>query len=199
MARAALITTFLLLVASVFTACASGAKATQVSLTKDYQQKIEKITVEDELYNGFSNVFHYTASLQTQSLRRAQLEHLRKVQLWSDDEYQKELRQLEESRGVESLFFLSFFTPDLRYNDLNESGSVWRIFLDVDGKRYSAKVSKYTRSYADTKALYPKHTPWGKAYLLKFPIPLRQLERVGKVRLVITGNLGVSKRELSLN
>lgn len=187
-----------LLALLVLGACASTNSARDMRPSSEYIKLAENLSVEDELYNGFTNIFHYSATLLTEDLSESQLVQLKKAKLWSDNEFKKEQRRVIESIGNETKVFLSFYTPEIRFNDLNESSSVWRIFLDVDGKRYTATISKHSKNYADTRSLYPKHTPWGKPYLLRFPVPYDKVEAAKKARLVITGSLGVSKKEFKL-
>lgn len=199
MARKALISIVSLIVSlGLLSSCASTSGAKNMQASKAYLSLADQLSVEDELYSGFSNVFHYSATLLSEELSQSQLAELKRVRLWSDAELNKERRKVIESIANETKIFMSFYTPEIRYNDLNESSSVWRVFLDVEGRRYTAKISKSSTNYADTRSLYPKHTPWGKPYILKFPIPFSKLQEAGKARLVITGSLGVSKKEFIL-
>jgi hypothetical protein len=178
----------------LLSSCSTTGGAKPLNLPDSYRSSVESLTVNDELYNGWTNVFHYHATLVTESLYEQQIDVLAKAKLWSEDETRSERRRLAESVANETQVFLSFYTPEIQYNDLNESGSVWRIFLDVDGKRYTGRVNKYAKNYADTKSLYPQHTPWSKAYMIQFPVSFLQIKDKSKARLVITGSLGVSQK-----
>lgn len=178
----------------LISSCSTTGGAKPIKLPETYKATVGSLTVNDELYNGWTNVFHYHATLLTEDLYSQQIEVLAKAKLWSDDEASSERRKLAESVANETQVFLSFYTPEIQYNDLNESGSVWRIFLDVDGKRYTGRATKYIKNYADTKSLYPQHTPWSKAYMIQFPISFLQIKDKSSARLVITGSLGVSQK-----
>ena len=181
----------------VMAACAGAGKARSVSPSEQYNKRVEQLSIKDELYSGWTNIFHYEATLITKDLYAQQVEFQSRAYQWSQEELIKSRRQMIESLGAETQIFISFFTPTIQYNDLNESGSIWRVYLEVDGKRYQASIQKNPASYPRLKSLYPGHSPWGKPYTAKFPIAFSQIEKAEKIRFVVTGNLGISEKQFT--
>ncbi|MFK8138078.1 MAG: hypothetical protein AB8E15_06950 [Bdellovibrionales bacterium] len=183
----------LVLVFPFLLSCSSQIKASHLIPDRNYIQMVKKYSVKDELYSGFTNVFYYNATLKTEDVQRAQINYNSRAYQWEESEKRKALRELAESVSNYTEVFVSFYTPDVRNNDLNESGSIWRIFLEVGGKKYLGGVTKISLPPARLRPLYPEHTAWGVPYLVKFPISaldIRDLE----TKITFTGNLGFSSK-----
>lgn len=155
----------------------------------EYKSVLEKHSRQSKTYSGFTNTLDIRATLITSQVREAQA--LRKATSfqWSDVELQAERDYQNKAYASETRVFLSFFTPESKDDNLSKSDTVWRIFLDVNGKRYPGVAQKMMDTQAEIHDLYPEHTRWGTPYLVKFLIPSSQVEGVSS-RLTITGPVG---------
>lgn len=196
MVKVTLICFSLLLLISCSSAEIKDEKSTKVAY-QNYNKILDKHTVDDEQYSGFSNIFQYKASFLTEELLAGQVEIQRIAYQWDSNEYRKANIAMNESITNKSIIFLSFFTPNNKYNDLDQPASIWRAYLEVNGQRYSAKVRKISKKYPRIKSLYPYHSPWSKAYSLEFPIGANNLS-VESVKLIITGNLAYSEKWIKI-
>lgn len=188
-----------LIIGMTSAACSSAGKAKEYSPSEEYIQRVKKLSIKDELYSGWTNIFHYSATLITKDIYAEQIEFQSKVYKWTQDEIIKHRRKMLEELGNQSKMFVSFFTPEIRYNDLNEPKSIWRVYLVVNGTRYLGDVKKNSQAYPRLKSIYPKHSPWGKAYDVSFAVPYESLERADSIDLVITGDLGLSEKSIPVH
>lgn len=196
--KSKLVSISLLLLLSL-AACSSAGKAKEYRPSNEYIEKVKALSIKDELYSGWTNIFHYSATLITKDIYAEQIEFQAKVYKWSQDEIIRQRRKMLEDLGNRSKLFVSFYTPEIQYNDLNEGKSIWRIYLVVNGTRYLGNVRKNSQAYPRLKSLYPKHTPWGKAYDVSFEVPYEGLEKADSIDLVITGDLGLSEQSIPTN
>lgn len=187
---------FLILIAA---ACSSAGKAKKYEPSDKYLKRVKDLSIKDELYSGWTNIFHYSATLITKDIYAEQIEFQAKVYKWSQDEIISQRRKMLEDLGNQSKLFVSFFTPEIQYNDLHEPKSIWRVYLVVNGNRYLGKVRKNSQAYPRLKSIYPLHSPWSKAYNVSFAVPYESLERANAIELVITGDLGLSEQSIPVN
>ena len=85
--------------------------------------------------------------------------------------------------------FISFFTPQRENDNLTDSGSIWKVYLDVNGMRYTGKPLRASRLIAEMRTLFPYHNRWSTGYWVTFPAATSSVEG-HPVRLTITGPLG---------
>lgn len=69
-------------------------------------------------------------------------------------------------------FFVSLYTPNPSWNDLDKKNSIWDVYIETsDGKQIPATtIVKSDKEDARTVKFYPYIGPWSKAYVLKFPV-----------------------------
>ena len=106
----------------------------------------------------------------------------------ADDELEyKEEKTKAISRHTESTeFFISFFTPEKKHNDLSQNKTLWKIYLDVNGQRYEGKATKVKLLLSEIQSLYPYHNRWSTPYLISFPVATALVENK-TATLTITG------------
>lgn len=154
-----------------------------------YLKVIEQFSDGDSDYESFYNQFAYKATLVNAPVREATL--LREAQYFKWDPQQlaeerdKAARKMEESTEV----FMSFFTPERRNDNLTDNKSIWRMYLDVGGKRYQGKPKKAKKLFAELSTLFPYHTRWNTPYIIEFPLPTSAVEGA-TVKFTLTGPLG---------
>jgi len=169
---------------------------TEQSSAAEYEKILDKYSTGDTEYNGFYNSFGFHVAILNSEVIEASIKRQAFFYLWDqariDSERDKAFKAASESTDV----FLSFFTPDKRDDNLATEKSIWRVLLDVGGKRYVGKIKKLKRNLSELITLYPFHTRWNTAYLVSFPIMVSQAETQNS-KLTITGPLGVRSVEFS--
>src|SRR5690606_8812865 len=102
---------------------------------------------------------------------------------------EEEHRKVDDSLRKETKVFLSFYSPENRINNLDSPSSIWRVFIDVNNKRYVGSVSTFVGFANEAQLFYPYHTVFAKAYVVKFPVPIAHIQDY-PVTLTITGTVG---------
>mgnify|MGYP000933568202 CR=1 len=152
----------------------------------EYYERIEKTTRRQEHYDGMTNILSYSATLLTSDVAQAQIDHQARMYQLSDSNYQNEKSKFFSEISKQTEVFLSFFVPEKKYDDLAKKSTKWKIFLDVGGQRYEAKVVRMKNQMAELIQYYPNHTRWSTAYKLIFPVSTSITEN-GSAKLTITG------------
>ena len=109
--------------------------------------------------------------------------------MWDKTRIDEERDKLFKAASESTNIFLSFYTPEKKDDNLSTDKTIWRILLDVGGKRYVGKVKKLKNNLSEMVTLYPFHTRWNTAYLVSFPIPISQSETQTS-KFTITGPMG---------
>jgi hypothetical protein len=155
----------------------------------DYQDIVAKNTQSTKSYDGFMNILDISATLLTPAVLGGQADHNARVFQQTPEQYQSEKTKMLADTGKQTEIFLSFFVPERKHDDLNKNNSKWKIFLDVDGRRYDGKATRIKALLAELQSSYPHHTRWHTPYKLSFPVPAAQVEKSG-AKLILTGPLG---------
>ena len=181
--------TLITILATTFVACASQQYA-HPTLTlipeSEYYARIEKATKKQEHYDGLMNLLSYSATMLTSEVAQAQVDHQARLYQYNDSNYQNEKSKTQTELAKQTDIFLSFYVPEKKYDDLAKRNTKWKIFLDVAGQRYEAKVTRMKGQLAELVQYYPNHTRWSTAYKLTFPINTSITEN-GQAKLTITG------------
>lgn len=194
----------LLLVTLLFfiSACA-GQKGV---VKPEYSEALSKWTRSARIYQGLEAKLYMSATYKGPAFREAYIDrYVESYQL--DDAYREALlgREMEQADKYNEFFFTAY-TPVEAWNDFDQEGSVWRLYLE-DGK--GAKLSPISIKKLDSadpiiREFFPYFDLWSSAYIVKFPkysetgtepIPGEGTE---SIRLVATGVLGKGELEWSL-
>ena len=167
--------------------CASMDRST--SIDREYFSSVKEFTDRTEYYSGFINVFQAQATVLNSKVRTGQIEKKAQSFSWTDEQKNQEHAKVDSSLRSETVIFLSFFTPQNKLNNLDSPSSVWRVFLDVNNKRYVGAVSTYVGIPNEVQLFYPYHSGFSKAYLVKFPVPMAHIQDY-PMSLTITGTVG---------
>lgn len=154
-----------------------------------YGMQIDRFSDGDAEYSGFYNNFEYKATLLNSAIRSALLQKQNDYYQWDRDKFMKERDKSDQEAATETSVFLSFFTPDRKNDNLFDSKSIWRVYLEADGRRYQGKVKRVRSLLAELQTLYPYHTRWNTPYVLSFPVPTNSIESQNST-LTVTGPLG---------
>lgn len=154
-----------------------------------YESVIDKWSDNIENYNGLSNTMSIKATLLNNEAATAQLDQNARLFQWDQITFDNEKKKLETRLGQQTEVFVSFYSPERKWDDLYKSKTLWKIFLDVDGMRFEGKATKIKLLPREIQGLYHYHTSFATPYTVSFPVPASTLD--GKtVRLIFTGSVG---------
>lgn len=184
-----------LLVLGVFiSGCSSSSKVGETPIgnleaipeDSEYLKLVDQNTREAFGYNGLANVFEIRALALNERVVAAQVRRKSQQFQWSEEQTRREFEKANQSASSQLQFFISFFTPDGNHNDLSNSSTLWKVFLDVNGKRYSASVEKAPGKLTELQNLFPFHNQFSNGYFATVLAP-RSLIEQGAFKLTITG------------
>lgn len=183
----------------VLSACSSSPTAPESSdvarspiSDKDYVNLVEKYTKSKKLYDGFNLAFEYQATLLTSDLQEAQVWIQSSDFQWTREKVQLEREKIQTNTSKETQIFLSFFTPDNEVDNLETTGSIWKIFLVAGGMKYEGKAVRTGGILADLQRRYPHHTRFNTPYLVTFKTPVNLVQQ-NDTYFVLTGTVGSSE------
>lgn len=159
-----------------------------------YLQVIEQFSEGDADYESFYNQFAYRATVVNSAVREATLLREADYFKWDPGQLAAEREKAAQKMGQSTEVFMSFFTPERRNDNLTDSKSIWRIYLDVGGKRYQGRPKKAKKLFAELNALFPYHTRWNTPYLVEFALPSSAIEGLPST-FTVTGPLGAKEIE----
>ncbi len=180
----------------VFTGCASRPQPPGLTLIpySEYEDLVFKNTKRKQVYDGFSAVVDISATLLKSPVRLGQVDQLARFYQWTPENYATEKQKATEELTQKTEIFLSFFVPERKQDDLHRSTSLWKLFLDVNGKRYEGKATRIKGVFADLQSLYPQLSRWGTAYKVTFNVPTTTIEN-SKSSFLVTGPVTSAKVE----
>lgn len=143
----------------------------------EYASIINKNSDHVRIYNGFQNALDIQAVIINSKVAEAQLSHGTRIYQWSDEKFMNEKAKFEARLASETEFFVSFFTPERKNDDLFKPDSIWRVFLDVNGKRYEPKIERVKLSYAEIVGMYPIFSRFSTPYRIVFPVPANEVQQ----------------------
>lgn len=167
--------------------CASMDRSTSVD--RDYYSLVKQYTDRTEYYSGLMNVFQMQGTVLNSKILNGQVEKKAQSFNWTDDQKVQEQAKTDSSLRTETVVFLSFFSPENKVNNLDSPSSIWRVFLDVNNKRYVGSVSTYVGFANEAQLFYPYHSIFSKGYLVKFPVPMAHIQDY-PMTLTVTGTIG---------
>lgn len=154
----------------------------------DYEKILEQNTKSIEKYNGLYNTANVSATLLRPSMVQTQLKQSARLYQWDPVKFQDELKKKTDQMAKTTEIFVSFYTPEKKHDDLNKSQTLWKIFLDVEGKRFEGKATKIKLLTNEVQGLYPYHTRFGTPYNITFPVSATSVG-TNPAKLTITGTV----------
>lgn len=186
----------LLLCLVLLTACATNP-ATQSKFPHDqgdYEDLMLKYSDDREHIEGLENVFSIHATAMNSQIQQAQINKKAHDYQWTDEQYRKERNNIVDLEQKQAQVFLSFYTSKRKHDDLTLQSSIWKVYLDIEGKRYTGNIMKYNGVVEHTKSFFPNYTKFATPYIINFPLPTDQLNKFDS-KLTITGPLGTETVE----
>ena len=152
----------------------------------EYSSLVEAKTQKSEVYDGLYNKLTVQLTRVDAEMTENILAYSAKLSQWSEAVYQDEKSKMISNHSTQTEFFLSFFVPEKKHDNLNIKKTTWKVYLDVNGQRYEGIAVKNKSLFLDLEAIYPHHNRWSTAYTLTFPVSTASTE--GKnLTVTITG------------
>jgi hypothetical protein len=160
-----------------------------LTVPKAHIAVIEDNSAGDSQFSGLYNTFELKATILNSEVREALLRRQSQYYQWDQAQQNTERERTLQELSSEANVFLSFSTPERKNDNLADKKSIWRIFLDVGGRRYVGQAKKERRLIAELQSLFPYHTRWNTPYMLTFPVGMTAIE-AQTMKLTLTGPLG---------
>jgi len=162
---------------------------TQTPYSQDYNAYIERFSEGEVEYAGLYNNFEYKATLLNSNIREALVWKQGHYYEWNEAQVSQAREKSNQEMSSQTKIFMAFFTPNPKNDNLADSKTIWRIYLDCAGRRYEGKATRLRLLLAELQALYPYMTRWATPYELTFDVPTSAIEKEPS-SLTITGPLG---------
>ncbi len=192
-----LTSTFALIFLFTVSGCVSGytnPNLPNLRPESEYVQALEDYSAKKQVYDGLYATIEFSATLLNSKVSRLQLDQYARIYQWSEDYYKTRQSEVETAMSKQTDIHLGFFVPERKHDDLHKAKTLWRIFLDVGGKRYEGKAEKIKTISADIQSLYPYHSRFYTPYRLTFPVPTSVAESAD-AKLTLTGPVGSTSVE----
>lgn len=154
-----------------------------------YENLLDNYTDRAEKYQGLYNSLHMAGTLVNTKIAMAQVDQKARQFLWDATKYQAERNQVAADLKNRTELFLSFYAPEKKHDDLHKSNSMWKIFLDCEGRRFEGKATKIKLQTVEVQGLYSYHNKFSTPYSITFPMPTSFIDG-RNVRLTLTGPAG---------
>lgn len=146
----------------------------------------------DDLYSSL----RWYATLQSPEFIQAKSNYMNDIYLYRGEERQKLADQESQKFSAVTGFFISLYSYDYKYSDLTRKDSYWKLYLEVNGKRYEPvsieRIDKLTPLY---QVLYPYSDLWSRYFYVYFPkIDMENVE----LKLFVAGPTSRSELKWSL-
>ena len=187
-----------LLIISLFflSGCASvkpkGADIGPRISVKEYSKKMEEKTKADKRYDGFYQLYETHVTMIDSGVQSLVLQRKSDVFQWDEAKAQKERERMFQENSTETKFFLVLFTPKRKLTDLHRGNSMWKVYLDVNGDRYEAKIKKVQGHTENVSAIYPSLNRFSMPYEVSFNVPLTVAEE-NSAKFILTSALGTTE------
>ncbi|MFW0883637.1 hypothetical protein ACMCNP_01015 [Candidatus Acidulodesulfobacterium sp. H_13] len=161
-----------------------------------YLQSLKKYTRKADIYDKFNTVMYIGATYFTKPFIYVHTKEYTEYYPLNKNVFIKKLKKSYVKFGKNITFFVSVYTPEKSYNDLNSNRSIWMVYLVNNlGESVlpvSIKLPKQKKVFL--KKFFPYITDWSKQYIIKFPIYYDKennklfMNNAAKwIKLVITG------------
>ncbi|MEK6773314.1 MAG: hypothetical protein AABY64_05205 [Bdellovibrionota bacterium] len=155
----------------------------------EFETITETYTEKTQVYSGLYNIMDLSGTLMNSAVARAQLDQNARLYQWDAAKMTTEKVKSDEHLNKETEIFISFFTPERKHDDLHKNQTLWKIFMDINGKRYEGKVKKIKLLTDELRGIYPYHTRFATPYSIVFPVSAKSIESL-PVKLTVTGPVG---------
>jgi hypothetical protein len=182
---------FLVLISIIFVSCTTtptNENGLVVISQSEYERRIEPASKKVETYRGILNTLHLSATLINSQVIDSQILHQARIYQWNAEQVEAERAKMLEVATNQTQMFLSLYTPERKHDDLHKNKTLWKIFLDSQGRRYEGKAVKIKLLTNEIQAMYPEHTRFATPYLVTFPVSTKSIDGQ-PVKLTLTGTV----------
>lgn len=159
-----------------------------------YYEVYDKWSREKKSYEGLQQSMQSLLIVFSPEMARAVNQQKATIYGWGPDKRDQQISQEMLELEKKTSAFLGFYFSQRRMGSLTRKNSPWKIFLDVEGKRFVGEVKKNRASMAELRRLYPDLTNWQTPYYIEFAVPWKTLD--GKPFTIhISGPLGYQSFE----
>ena len=158
----------------------------------DYESMVSQKTKKIQVYDGLYNQLTVQATWIDSALTEAALSNNARLYQWTEQKYKEEKSKAISKHAEKTEFFMSFYTPERKHNDLSKISTVWKIFLDVNGQRYEGKATKVKSLFSEIQVMYPYHNRWSTPYMVTFPVATGLVENKPAV-VTLTGAISTTQ------
>lgn len=170
-----LLTSLILTSLGCVTRLATPAGVPDIPIGK-YDNLIEEKSRKIQIYDGLYNKLTVESTWLDSAVTEASLSHNARLQQWNEQKYKEEKAKVISKHAESTEFFVSFYSPERKHNDLSNNKTLWKIFLDVNGQRYEGKATKVKLLFSEIQVLYPYHNRWSTPYVVSFPVATTLVE-----------------------
>ncbi|MCB0377046.1 MAG: hypothetical protein KDD33_01010 [Bdellovibrionales bacterium] len=161
-----------------------------------YVGLIDKYSAGDKQFSGLYQNFEFRTTILNHQVTEAIYNRMQQFYDWSEEDHKKNLSEATNHLEKHTRFWMSFFTPDNKNDNLTTKKSIWKIYLLAGGRRWEGHVLKTNKVYSEAQALFPYHNRWATSYYVDFPVPTSEVEAL-PLTFVVTGPLG--RREVKIS
>lgn len=190
---------------TVIIGCA-GKKAAVTQPTMDYFAVLKSWTKGKKVYENLETKLYVYATYKSWEYRSSYIDEYAKRYML--DALQKESIIAREKETDERFneFFLSIYTPELKWNDFDKKDSIWNMYLEDDkGERTKPiEITRVDENNPLVREFFPYMDLWSFGYIVKFPKYLPTSKEPFPspsskvVKLTITGAAGKGELEWRL-
>ncbi|MBI5893673.1 MAG: hypothetical protein HZB79_08505 [Deltaproteobacteria bacterium] len=201
-----LLATCILLLVTVFTGCAGKKEIVKPQPAKDYSDILSQWTKSKKVYENLETKLYIYATYKSWQWRDAYIDEYAKRYMM--DALQKEniLAREKEINERFNEFFLSIYTPEIKWNDFDKKDSIWSIYLEDDkGERVSPlEITRVDENNPLVREFFPHMDLWSFGYIVRFPkyLPTGKepfpSSASKSMKLIITGAVGKTQLEWRL-
>jgi len=174
----------------ILSGCASSLPEGMMS-ERNYKRLVQRMTQSVNRYSGLYQTFQADATLVTHEMQSALLERKGYFLRWDARQAQEEREKALQQMANETHVVLRFFSPEADYDDLEQTNSVWKVYLESNGVRHEGQARKLREKSAELLTLFPHHNRFSTLYQITFKVPTSAIESSG-AKVTLTSTLGTA-------
>ena len=157
--------------------------------TSAYHKLLRKHTRSTNQYSGFYQTFQADVTMMTSELQNGVLRQKGYYLQWDQKTYLAQREKALQEASAYAKFFMRFYTPNRDHDDLNQSKSIWKIFLQHGSSRFEGKINKINDKLVEIQTIYPNMDRFSSAYEITFNVPMNTIEQ-SSAKVILTSSLG---------
>jgi hypothetical protein len=158
---------------------------------QEYMNVLKKHHQYDRKYDGLFELYEMHALLVDSEVENMLLLRQGNFMQWDKARLHDEKDRNAQIMSTQTRIMMSFFSPDFQYDDLAKPNSIWRAYLESQGKRYEGKIKKVNAKLAELRDLFPFHNRFSTAYEITFPVSALLVEQASS-KFTLTSTLGTT-------